>query len=51
MKDNMVNVNEAVFKFNKVESKYPSMTYKKYSIGKNITLIEDKNQCYGQYLT
>ena len=43
MKDNMVIVSEPVFKFNKVESKSPSMVYKKYSVGKNITFIEDKN--------
>ena len=41
MKDNMVIVSEPVFKFNKVESKSPSMAYKEYSVGKNITLIEE----------
>ena len=46
MQDNMVKVRHPLIKSNKIEDKSPFMVYEEYTLGKNITLYEDKDQCY-----
>ena len=48
MKDNMIILNDPLFKFNKIQYKSPIMTYKNYTVGKNISFIENKDQCHAQ---